>query len=528
MGIRLALVVGFLASWSAVAAAYTVENTQDHGVGSLREQILMANGDGAPGEAVIQFNPDVTGTIRLETPLDMVTVPMRINGPGADKLTIDASATTPRSTVLTANASLKLIDLTITGGMNTSGIGGGILVQGGAMTQLDGIVISGNTATQGGGVYADGTLVIKHSTISNNTGDGAIFCAGGGSVIESTIADNIGTGVVFASPADGTLTIERSTVSGNVAPAAEIGGLRIQKGTVIITNTTFANNTGGKGGDFWTFNDGILNLINATAAGSSAPVVLFDTQATVTLTNTLLAGAGANCIDHLTMSFGYNLASDSTCGFTLPNDKSNVDPLLSPLAANGGPTKTCALTAGSPAANAGGGIDVPETDQRGFPRVQFGAPDIGALEVTEPVITVQPLAKDVIVGETLTLSVAAQNQNSATPLRFQWRKAGVPITGATAATYSKSAKLEDAGTYDVFVLNDGGILTSVAVMVNVTTRDTGGMAGAPGDNGGCCSATGGNAWSSGVLALVVAALLGQSRRFRRSGRPRSANHRRAD
>ena len=63
-----------------------------------------------------------------------------------------------------------------------------------------------------------------------------------------------------------------------------------------------------------------------------------------------------------------------------------VDPLLSPLSINGGPTKTHALAAGSPAIDAGDPTFVapPEFDQRGMPfaRVEFGRIDLGALEVS--------------------------------------------------------------------------------------------------------------------------------------------------
>ncbi|WP_223847121.1 T9SS type A sorting domain-containing protein [Hymenobacter montanus] len=58
-----------------------------------------------------------------------------------------------------------------------------------------------------------------------------------------------------------------------------------------------------------------------------------------------------------------------------------VDPLLSPLANNGGPTQTMALRAGSPAIDAGGS-SCPATDQRGLVRV--GACDIGAYEFSAP------------------------------------------------------------------------------------------------------------------------------------------------
>ena len=58
------------------------------------------------------------------------------------------------------------------------------------------------------------------------------------------------------------------------------------------------------------------------------------------------------------------------------------DPLLGPLAYNGGTTRTHALLAGSPAINAGSNPLALTTDQRGagFPRVVGGATDMGAYE----------------------------------------------------------------------------------------------------------------------------------------------------
>ena len=64
-------------------------------------------------------------------------------------------------------------------------------------------------------------------------------------------------------------------------------------------------------------------------------------------------------------------------------DQQNVNPLLGPLAANGGPTATHALLPGSPAIDKGDPLSItplnpPATDQRGYPRV--GPVDIGAFE----------------------------------------------------------------------------------------------------------------------------------------------------
>jgi hypothetical protein len=67
----------------------------------------------------------------------------------------------------------------------------------------------------------------------------------------------------------------------------------------------------------------------------------------------------------------------------LPPDTLQVDPLLAPLADNGGPTWTLALQPGSPALDAGNNFAGLSTDQRGpgFVRVAGGRADIGAYEV---------------------------------------------------------------------------------------------------------------------------------------------------
>jgi hypothetical protein len=70
-------------------------------------------------------------------------------------------------------------------------------------------------------------------------------------------------------------------------------------------------------------------------------------------------------------------------GVTLPADTLSANPLLGPLAPNGGPTLTHALGEGSPAIDAGSNDGELEFDQRGpdFVRVFGAAADIGAFEV---------------------------------------------------------------------------------------------------------------------------------------------------
>jgi hypothetical protein len=61
-------------------------------------------------------------------------------------------------------------------------------------------------------------------------------------------------------------------------------------------------------------------------------------------------------------------------------DLINTDPLLAPLADNGGPTLTMALLPGSPAIDGGSAVAGVTTDQRDIHPSQGIAPDIGAFE----------------------------------------------------------------------------------------------------------------------------------------------------
>src|SRR6185312_8180468 len=94
------------------------------------------------------------------------------------------------------------------------------------------------------------------------------------------------------------------------------------------------------------------------------------------------------------ISKGYNLigAVDATGnGFsTATHDQfgtadAPLDAQLDALADNGGPTPTMALRSNSPALGSGNPSNAPYTDQRGVPRPQQGAIDIGAFEATPPV-----------------------------------------------------------------------------------------------------------------------------------------------
>lgn len=94
----------------------------------------------------------------------------------------------------------------------------------------------------------------------------------------------------------------------------------------------------------------------------------------------------ANCTGVIGEGSGYNLDSGTTCGFSDPSDITGTGAGLGALASNGGPTRTQAVLAGSPAIDHGGTAadGCPAVDQRGRPRPDEasdrGACDIGAYE----------------------------------------------------------------------------------------------------------------------------------------------------
>jgi hypothetical protein len=279
--------------------------------------------------------------------------------------------------------------VTITGGHTPAGLDGGGIQAGGDVV-LDHVVLTANSAARGGGGLHSGntaSITITDSTISNNTSGtengGGIAVGGGNSVVRIT----------------------NSTISGNTAGAEDGGGVAVGGGgsTLAITNSTVSGNTAPEGGGIAAGGgNGTLSLVYATVVQNTAP-----TGANVSIGGPgthssfgsvvgLPQGGGDNCD---VGSFGFASAGYSfeqgadTCGFgSGTGDVTNgPDPLLAPLASNGGPTETRLPQAGSPLIDAiptascqADGASGIGTDQRGVTRPQGAGCDIGAVEVEPP------------------------------------------------------------------------------------------------------------------------------------------------
>lgn len=90
---------------------------------------------------------------------------------------------------------------------------------------------------------------------------------------------------------------------------------------------------------------------------------------------------------------------------------------------------------------------------------------------TAPAITTQPAAVTVAAGKTATFSVTATGTAT---LRYQWRKNGVNISGATYRTYTTPATTSayNGVKYQVYIKNSYGAITSKSALLTVTSTPT--------------------------------------------------------
>jgi hypothetical protein len=386
---------------------------------------------------------------------------------------------------------------------------GGIDNANGTMT-LNNCLVSGNTAAYTGGVGNLRTMNINHSTISGNSS--TLFGGGIGNdemltVTDSQIVDNVSTS--FGGGIDnnlGWVTVTDSLIAGNTG-----GGIR-NSGSMSISGSTIAGNTGRLSGGGIMTGPYDLNISNSTISGNTtdsagggiyaqgvfqgnvyiSPSVEL-TSTTITLNtaratgggiwvhvfqnnhgrifprNTIVAGnstAGSGPdVNGPVLSLGYNLVgqTDGSTGWVGSDDTGSstepLDPRLSPLRDNGGPTPTHAVLVGSPAIAAGDPGLGYTLDQRGTPRSFVLYPDVGAFQAQSAVSFGLAAPAQVVSGEPFEVTVTALDS---------WGHTASTYTGTVHFTSSDPhAALPDDYT---FAASDGGQQTFSVQLQTASTQ----------------------------------------------------------
>jgi len=256
------------------------------------------------------------------------------------------------------NSSPRLTDVTFS--RNSAVDGGGMYNESHSSPTLTRVTFDRNSATDGGGMYNYGSNpTLTDVTFNRNTAT----TGGGGMYSESTdLTQNI------SNP-----RLTNVTFSSNLALNCA-GIYNGTKNNPILTNLTFSENTATN------YGGGMCNSANSSPTlthvtfidneASEANAMRNDANSNVTVTNSIFWGFDNDQING-PATVSYSVIKG---GFEGDGNLSD-DPLLGPLADNGGFTLTHALGEGSPTIDAGSPDFCPATDQRGLPRPADGDGD---------------------------------------------------------------------------------------------------------------------------------------------------------
>jgi concanavalin A-like lectin/glucanase superfamily protein len=252
-------------------------------------------------------------------------------------------------------------------------------------------ILQVSSANSGNHHAFNAKLSLNEVTLTGATLGALNITHGEASVKKSTITQNLGGGI---NDFCGKISVTNSTISYNTSGGGDGAGISLTSPCLrsdgndpalayISFSTIFENqNTSG------------INAAGNPYGPGYAIADEFGDPGDVIIKNSILASPtraffpARACDGALPLSAGHNIVGDSSCGLTGPGDLQNTDPLLGPLANNGGPTPTHMPLCNSPAID---GVPVADstdangvpiaTDQRGVMRPLGTGADIGAVEV---------------------------------------------------------------------------------------------------------------------------------------------------
>ncbi|MGH7961679.1 MAG: choice-of-anchor Q domain-containing protein [Candidatus Binatia bacterium] len=371
LGRRWAPALASLALLLALGNGYAGAATINVGGGNVADLIQAINdANSLPGPDTIVLDGS-TFTLTTNdnsaygspTGLPVIGSEITLEGNGS---TITRSGTSPhfRIFAVDGNGNLTLEETTV-----STGIASGTLARGGGVFNGGGILTLTNSTISGNSSYS------SSSNLTNRQGGGVFNYGGIVTLTNSTISGNsahLGGGM--QNSAGGAITLTNSTISSN---RSRYGGGVLNYGTLTVTDSTISGNTGaGRGGGIQTVS-ATLTLARSLVSGNTSPdgpEILQTFGGAVNVNNFNLFGVNGNAG-----------VKPFTPGATdiVPAPGVLLGDIRGPLALNApGDTRTHALVPGSPAIDASPDDAFCEpTDQRGVPRPQGSACDIGAFEV---------------------------------------------------------------------------------------------------------------------------------------------------
>lgn len=279
-----------------------------------------------------------------------------------------------------ANAgAATLTDVTFSG--NTAVFSGGYGNL--ALTTLNNVVFSGNFGSFSNGGFGNlGIATLTNVLVTRNAagyldggvanGDKAVL-----TITDSTISEN--RAVLNGAFGNlGKAVVTNVTISGNTASdfSAGLGNL----GNATLTNVTISGNTGGGGVGGIASGLPLQGRLKPVASFLGILGISVPEPGPTIVRNSIVSSSFVSCAVPIGSS-GSNIEfPGNTCGFTPAlGDMTGRNPLLGPLASNGGFAPTQALLPRSPAIDAAR-AGCPPRDQRNVARPQGRRCDIGAYE----------------------------------------------------------------------------------------------------------------------------------------------------
>ncbi len=375
------------------------------------------------------------------------------------------------------------------------GAGGALYVDGsnGGSITIRRTVFEGNVSTGLGGaihtyLYAGASqLVVEDSLFRDNStqnNGGAIYHQNGGLTIERSTFDGnqtVGQGGALWLLETWSGVISNSTFTGNRA-----NGVRPNNGSTGLGGAILLNANNNVTLQHLTIADNFADWVGGGICGGASVTL----RGSIVAHNTVLNGGNPwniahNCCTQMTDGGG-NLQFPNRANPSDPNDPNCTagvvigDPLLLPLADNGGLTPTRATPAGSPARErVTSGCPPPATDQRGVARPQGAACDAGAWEAPEPAIAIAAASRaegnagsallslavslSEPASETVTVAYATSDVDATAGLDY------TPVSGTLTFPVGATIRTVDVPVLgDLLDENDESLRVTLSSPVNAT------------------------------------------------------------